>query len=548
MLRRHVLAALAAGVAAGDDDAARAAIARTEWALRGPARRRLERALLEATLATGAQGADDPEQVRHLLRTAALIVRDRGATPLPDPARVAAAYAATREPAPPRLPVATLLLGVLALVTMTTLAGGAVRAIAGKPREAAFVGPAPSPAVGVFRDGGVPRHDRAIEDVLAGDLPRLAAASAALTGPGAHADATRAERLARLRAHRAFAGHGPGLAAAWRGMLGSLERWVVLTPADAAWASAARDLRARVELVSDQLAAAQLGYHLEPSLLSDHPRRRTGIFTYRIENVAFVRSNDRRIRVLEARRLDPLEDAVRLLGLKAEELDDPIVLLDTIEAKVQEQVLPVLAGRAFPLGDDGWAYSPRGRAAAQAAGDAIRRELRDALYPDVSASGRAAARCRELLVASVRHHEAQHRLDQDLGLPHPEVLSTRLGDGARSTFGLRARYELSAYLSQIASDVWLPRLTLWNLARHGFRRAASRSEEAVVAAFVVEGLARRLGLSASGDRVLRNGEIDRDRLATVAAALSTRTTAELRAAAAGLWAELYGRPLVRLYE
>jgi hypothetical protein len=207
----------------------------------------------------------------------------------------------------------------------------------------------------------------------------------------------------------------------------------------------------------------------------------------------------------------------------------------------------VLAGRPFPLGDDGWAFSPRGRAAAQAAGDAIRRELLNALYTDVASAERATARCRELLVTSVRHHEAQHRLDQDRGLPHPEVLGKRLGDAKGSPFALRTRYELSAYLSQIASDVWLPQLTLWNLTRHGFRRSQTRSEEAMVAAFVVEGLARRLRISDPG-QVLRNGEIDRDRLAALAIELSSRTTAQLRSTAAGLWAELYGRPLVRLYE
>ena len=53
MIRRHVLAAVDAGVAAGDDDAARAALRRIDWILRGQARRRLEHALIEAALATG---------------------------------------------------------------------------------------------------------------------------------------------------------------------------------------------------------------------------------------------------------------------------------------------------------------------------------------------------------------------------------------------------------------------------------------------------------------------------------------------------------------
>jgi hypothetical protein len=50
MVRRHVLAALASGIAAGDEDAARAAIGRIDPVLRGVARRRLERALIDAAL------------------------------------------------------------------------------------------------------------------------------------------------------------------------------------------------------------------------------------------------------------------------------------------------------------------------------------------------------------------------------------------------------------------------------------------------------------------------------------------------------------------
>ena len=65
------------GVEAGDDDAARRALAEIDWVLRGAARRRLEKALLDAAVATGVTAFDDPEAVRHLLRAAALIVRRR---------------------------------------------------------------------------------------------------------------------------------------------------------------------------------------------------------------------------------------------------------------------------------------------------------------------------------------------------------------------------------------------------------------------------------------------------------------------------------------
>ncbi|MBS1124242.1 MAG: hypothetical protein H6Q90_6470, partial [Deltaproteobacteria bacterium] len=60
-------------------------------------------------------------------------------------------------------------------------------------------------------------------------------------------------------------------------------------------------------------------------------------------------------------------------------------------------------------------------------------------------------------------------------------------------------------------------------------------------------MARRLGVL-SLSPLVRRGEIDRDQLATLLMALSTRTTVELRSAAAGLWSELFGEPLVRLYD
>ena len=53
MIRRYVLAALATGVEAGDDGAAREAVGRTDWILRGPARRMLDHALIDAAMLTG---------------------------------------------------------------------------------------------------------------------------------------------------------------------------------------------------------------------------------------------------------------------------------------------------------------------------------------------------------------------------------------------------------------------------------------------------------------------------------------------------------------
>jgi hypothetical protein len=48
--------------------------------------------------------------------------------------------------------------------------------------------------------------------------------------------------------------------------------------------------------------------------------------------------------------------------------------------------------------------------------------------------------------------------------------------------------------------------------------------------------------------VLHGGAIDRERLAALGAALAERSTAELRTAAAGLWADLFGGKLPRIVD
>jgi hypothetical protein len=300
--------------------------------------------------------------------------------------------------------------------------------------------------------------------------------------------------------------------------------------------------------VSDQLAAAELGYFLDPEIVgSPHPRRRAGIFAYRVEDVSFVRANDRPpVRVIGARALGSRTSGVAQLGMSQDELDDPVVLLDQVDEKIAKQILPVLAGEVFPIGTDNWVNTARGREMEAGAALAIRRELLAALYTDAADPDKAAARTRELIYASVRHHEAQHAIDRDRTLAYPAELSTRLGDRKADPFAVRSRYELSAYLSQIAADTWLPQLTLWNLLRHGFYKG-TRREESFVAVVVVEALARQLNIQPVGP-IVRDGAIDRDRLARLALPLATKSTAELRRAAAAAWGELFGTPLVRLYD
>jgi hypothetical protein len=541
VIRRHVLAALHAGIEAGDEDAARAALANVDPILRGRARRRLEHALIDAALATAVLDARTPEDARHRLRVAALLTAGASPPALPDRGAVARAYGELPAPRPLRAPIATIAATAAAAAFVIGVLCASMGVVTAGP--GAFERPPPPPAVGAFRDGGAPARDAAIEQVLADALPRLVAAGAA----------RRPEDVAALRDHAAFAGRGAALRAAWRGLIDCLDRWLALDEERPGYRRTARELRARAIAVSDQLAAAGLGYSLDATLLPEHGRRPPGLSTYRIEDVAFVRANTERTRVLGLRRLDRRDD-VAALGMANHELDDPVVLLGQVDEKVAHQVLPILAGADFPIGDDGWPHSRRGRRLAQLAAGAIRRELHASLGADAAdaadpaALARAAARCRRLVASSVGRHEAQHGIDRGRGgLRHPQALVAVLGR-ASGPFALRARLELSAYISQIASDTWLPQLVLWNLARHAFRGTYVGHEESYVAIVILEGLARHFGALPPGPLIRENGEVDRDRLAALVEPLADIGTLELRAAAAALWAELFGEPLVRIYD
>ena len=72
-----MLAALAAGVEAGEDEAAREVLRRADWVLRAPAQRELSRALIDAALISGEFGASDRDSVRHIHRVAALNLAKR---------------------------------------------------------------------------------------------------------------------------------------------------------------------------------------------------------------------------------------------------------------------------------------------------------------------------------------------------------------------------------------------------------------------------------------------------------------------------------------
>lgn len=527
MIRRHVLRALALGIEAGDDEAARSALAEIDWALRGLARRRFEAALLDATLAVG----EGP----HRLHAAALIVAGKRID-FDNADVVIATYEGLELAAPPRWPIATGVAAAAGMLLAMIVAFTMVRVVTAGAANGEFTRPSPPAPGGAFGSGGTPIHDSAIEHALATELPALEAVRVT--------DDRKDARVATLREHPAFATHGGELATAWRQMIDTYDRW---RESGGTSERLSRELRARVAVVSDQLAARGIGYHLDVEIGEDS-RRTPGIYAFRVDDVGFVLRHDERVRVLGVRRLDRRDQGdVTVLGMTTGEPRDPIVLLDEVDDKVRTQIIPVLGGQPYFLGDDSWARTARGRKVAAAASEGIRRELHTALGFDVQSLDKATSRCKKLVAASVRHHEAQHGFDRERDLPYPAALAAMANVPANTEFAVRTRYELSGYLSQIASDTWLPQLTLWNLSRHAFRRGVRPVEEAYVAAYVIEGLARHLEIAAPGP-VVHRGFIDRDNLAALVVPLSERSTTELRSAAAALWAEAFQTRLVRIVD
>jgi len=541
VIRRHVLAALATGVEAGDDDAARAALAHADWVLRGSARRRLERALLDAAIVSRAMvGAEDREAMRHVQRVAALSLAGNYDVDATQRDAVTDAYAKlppSRSPAP----IATILAiaGGAAAILLLVLAVIAIRTPTSHRRVREQV---PLPW-GAFLTGGTPRTDPRLDALLSDELATYVVQIDS-ERHGAEDPRIHAAYVTTLRDAPAIAAQGPGLVRTWHELIDALGDWADKPRHTRDYADAKERLRAAAQSVSDQFAALGLGYHLEADVFTDRGAAHGTVFAFQVEDVVYVRAGGEPRRVLSLRRLDHLNVEHSLLGMQTEELGDPVVLLDQVDDFVESHLRSVVQQSEFPVGDDAFARTATGRDLELASGDAIGRELAP-LH-----------RVRELItdrvVATVRRHEARHGFDNDRKqqLRYPSALHTYVGDPLAPTaaFVARARAELSAYTSQIASDPSVPQLALWNLANMAFRKDHWGSAESYVAVVVVEGLARQLGVRATAGPAIHDGHIDRNRLASLAIPLAHMSDDDLRAAARRLWQDFYGEPFIAIVD
>jgi len=492
-----VLAALATGIEAGNDDAAREAVMRADWILRGAARRRLERSLMDAALATGELvSAADPEVMRHVQRVASLDLAGQDVDACNRDA-VARAYTHLDVRAP-AAPLATIAAGLLVMLGVAAFGWGVHRL-----RHPHHSHPVLPPAVGAYRTGGVPAYDAALEPVLAEQMP-LAAWKGHAQDPLRHA----------------LDGRAPDLVGAWTHFLDTFERLDRKHPAK---------LREAAHALSNQLAAQGLGYHVE-GYVQD---ARAIVFVYRVERVVFVRADGEPRRVLDLRRIDNIGLERYVLGLESDDMSDPMVMIDRVEEFVATHVRPLVNGAPYELGDASFRHSVAGSRLAAAAGTAICAEIKEPLVDTVA--------------ASVRRHEARHSIDiaRDLDIAMPPALGKLVG--ADGPFATKAKAELAAYLTQIAYDPAMPQLDLWNFANQAFDHDYSSGAEGFAAVVAIEGLARHAG---GGIRppALVGGRLDRGQLAETALPLTGLSDDQLRVAARGLFAELFEEPPVAFYD
>jgi hypothetical protein len=366
--------------------------------IRGVVRRRLERALIDAALATNELGgAVDPDAARHVQRVAALAIAKARVDDVTDRARVETAYRALPVAAAPKLPLvtATVVLVVAAVVVgATSIAGPTCRPTC-HPEPRTYHRPLPTPVAGAFKDGGVPLGDPALEALFGDKLAKLVIESDRDRQSGGVNEDRKAHSVALIAAPE-IQQHGPAMSKAWADMLDMLDRWVTVPASSRELRDIARQFRYRVRAVSDQLAAAGIGLFLEGDVIIHGSGVANAlIYAYKVEEVVLLDAGGKPQRVLSLRRLDRLNMSHTLLGMQSTELGDPVVLLDQIDEHVATRVLPVLApGAPYPLGDDAWMRSD-GKQLAVLAGDAIRQELSGVLGADASAAHEIAALLRE---------------------------------------------------------------------------------------------------------------------------------------------------------
>jgi hypothetical protein len=527
-----LLAALAVAIEGNADE--KAALSSVDPLLRPFTRRRLRRSVLAARALTS-----EPDH-RHVLRLAWLTVA--GTTPeQPDDVEAVRGIWDKATSFWPRRPPSWRLTKILALVLFGGFIAGSLAVI--WPRRSLDVNrPAPPPA-GVFATGGVAptaapeiaeRFQETLPDYFIaldrwsrrrGDDTALREAREALVDPGVV---------------------GPGVAKRLAELADAARR--VHETADARLDGAAEVFSDAAGALDDELTAAGIPLFVDVDLVRSTTRRTTFAFSFTVEEVHLYRSGKLTVRALYLRRLDRMNYTQTLLGFTRPSLREGLVLLDQLSEQVESELMPALADDVpYPTDLEPDEDFPEGIEVARHIGESVRAELRAAVAG--APEHEVTERLTQVVGRSVARHEVQHRLDRSgAGRRLPRELAELVGpliddEGEERPHVVRARAELSAYLAEVARADEHPttRLELADLARNLLEKDRWGTAECWASLVILDGLARELGISAGSLLVAR--EIDRTVAAHIITNLVARPETEVRAAAARLWARLFGEPL-----
>jgi hypothetical protein len=218
----------------------------------------------------------------------------------------------------------------------------------GASRDGTTAPPGPAPT-GAYASGGRPRPGSdAVREGLRIRLPRWVVAldrwSAARHGEGDRTETTAAldsatGALLTPALERAI---GEGAMTRLRELLHQCRR--ALESSKAAPDHLGDSIERATVRVNGELAARDLGYVLDSDLRQlEDGRLQVLLFSFTVERVTVFRSGTRRINAFRVRRLDKLNWSYNLLGFASPLRKEALVILDQVDDRLLDRLLPLLA-------------------------------------------------------------------------------------------------------------------------------------------------------------------------------------------------------------
>jgi hypothetical protein len=226
------------------------------------------------------------------------------------------------------------------------------------------------PLAGAWAEGGRPDRSPAVERALADRLPAFVIALNQWLDRRGAAGTTAAldEAAAALGAPAITRALGPEAASSLETVLAAARDAAAATGDDLDGAADA--LTMAVLRFNDALASAGLGYVIDNDVLSGVGSRVVLLFSFEVERVRPYRSGEHVVRSLHLARMDRLNWSYNLLGFTTAERREALVLLDEVEDRVVDRLLPQLGAEPTPYfrledGDEAapWAAALQARAA-----------------------------------------------------------------------------------------------------------------------------------------------------------------------------------------